>query len=88
MGADVADQVGVCNVLAFGEFQLVNEKYGSGADDALAFRAGFFYSVGNKSTPFVGVGAGPNLSCCTFKKISRDGCFPAASSGGVVMAAM
>ena len=86
--ADAADSVGVSNFSAFGDLRLVDEKYGFGAGNALVFRVVFSYSIGEKSTSFVGVGAGPNLSCCTFKKISRDGCFPAASSGGVVMAAM
>ena len=63
MGADVTDLVGVCNFSAFGDLRLVDEKDGSGAGDALSFRAGFFYSIGKKSTLFVGVGAGPIFSC-------------------------
>ena len=63
MGADVADPVVVGNFSAFGDLRLVDEKDGSDAGDAPNFRAGISYSVGNKSTPLVGVGAGPNLRC-------------------------
>ena len=53
--ADVADIVGVCNFSSFRYLQLVNEKDGTGAGDVLAFRTGFFYSVGKKSTPYIGL---------------------------------
>ena len=68
MGADVADPFGVYNFAAFGDLRLVDEKDVTGAGDALAFRAVFYYSVGRKYTPCVCVGTGPNLSFCIFKK--------------------
>ena len=68
MGADVADLVGVYNFSAFRDLRLVDEKDVTGAGDALAFRAVFYYSVGRKSTQFVCVGTGPNLSFWIFKK--------------------
>ena len=68
MGADVADLVGVYNFSAFRDLRLVDEKDGFGAGDALAFRAGFFYSDGKKYTTFVRVVAGTNFSSWTFKK--------------------
>ena len=68
MGADVADPVGVCNFAALRDLRLVDEKYGTGAGDEFSFRAGFSYSVGKKSTPFIGVGARPNFICWNFKK--------------------
>ena len=75
MGEDVAYPVGVCNFDAFGDLRLVDEKYGSGARNALAFRAGFSFSVGMKSTPFDGIGAGPNFRFWTFKESVKGGLF-------------
>ena len=40
----------------------MDEKYGTGAGNALAFRVRFSYSVGKKSTPFVGVESELNFS--------------------------
>ena len=87
--ADVADPVYVCNFTSFGDLRLVDEKDDTSVGDALAFRARFSYSVGKKSIPFVGIGAGPNFICWAFKK-SVEGVFflPSASWGDVVRASM
>ena len=50
-GADVSDQVGVCNFAAFGDLILVDKEDGTSAGYAIAFRAEFPNSVGKKSTP-------------------------------------
>ena len=73
--ADAADSVGVSNFSAFGDLRLVDEKYGFGAGNALVFRLVFSYSIGEKSTSFVGVGAGPNFSFWTLKKSFKGGFF-------------
>ena len=88
MGAYVTDPVGVCNFAAFGELRLADEKYGTGAGNVLAFRAGFSYFVGNKFITFVGVGSGPNVSCWNFKKPIRGGLFSCCFLGGVAKAEM
>ena len=75
MGADVADPVGICNFVAFGDLQLVDEKDGTASGDVLTFREGFSNSVGKKSIPFVAVVAGPNFRCWDFKKSAEGNYF-------------